>query len=99
MIALPGANGTGKSQTLKAISGLVPARFSQVSCVPIRFQGQDNRFYVHELARKRIVHGLKGQHLFARLPVEEKLRSSCFLRNPTRRELKQGLQRICLCPV
>ncbi|WP_409262405.1 ABC transporter ATP-binding protein [Pseudomonas putida] len=95
IVALLGANGAGKSTTLKAISGLVQADRAQVSRGHIRFQGQDTvGVAAHVLARQGIVHVLEGRHVFAHLTIEENLRSSGFLRNPTRRELEQDLERI-----
>ncbi|AYG45346.1 ABC transporter ATP-binding protein [Pseudomonas sp. Leaf58] len=95
IVALLGANGAGKSTTLKAISGLVQADRAQVSRGQIRFQGQDTAgVAAHALAREGIVHVLEGRHVFAHLTIEENLRCAGFLRNPTRRELEQQLERI-----
>ena len=95
IVALLGANGAGKSTTLKAISGLVQADRAQVSRGHIRFQGQDTTgVAAHVLARRGIVHVLEGRHVFAHLTVEENLCSGGFLRNPTRRELEHDLERI-----
>lgn len=95
IVALLGANGAGKSTTLKAISGLVQADRAQVSRGHIRFQGQDTAgVAANLLARQGIVHVLEGRHVFAHLTIEENLRSGGFLRNPTRRQLEQDLERI-----
>ncbi|AXP03840.1 MULTISPECIES: ABC transporter ATP-binding protein [Pseudomonas] len=95
IVALLGANGAGKSTTLKAISGLVQADRAQVSRGRIVFQGQDTAgVAANLLARQGIVHVLEGRHVFAHLTVEDNLRSGGFLRKPTRRELEQDLERI-----
>ncbi|WJM94848.1 ABC transporter ATP-binding protein [Pseudomonas defluvii] len=95
IVALLGANGAGKSTTLKAISGLVQADRARVTRGQIRFRGQDTAgVAANVLARQGIVHVLEGRHVFAHLTIEENLRSGGFLRNPSRRELEQDLERI-----
>ena len=95
IVALLGANGAGKSTTLKAISGLVQADRAQVSRGSIHFLGEDTAgVAANVLARRGIVHVLEGRHVFAHLTIEENLRSGGFLRGPSRRELEQELERI-----
>ncbi|WP_410952630.1 ABC transporter ATP-binding protein [Pseudomonas sp. S1(2024)] len=95
IVALLGANGSGKSTTLKAISGLAHADRAQVSRGDICFQGQDTAgVAAHLLACRGIAHVLEGRHVFAHLTVEENLRSGGFLRSPKRCELEQELERI-----
>lgn len=95
IVALLGANGAGKSTTLKAISGLVQADRAKVSRGQIRFAGADNAgVAANQLARQGIVHVLEGRHVFAHLTIEENLRCGGFLRKPSRRELEQDLERI-----
>ena len=95
IVALLGANGAGKSTTLKAISGLVQADRAKVSRGQIRFAGADTAgVTANQLARQGIVHVLEGRHVFAHLTIEENLRCGGFLRKPSRRELEQDLERI-----
>ncbi len=95
IVALLGANGAGKSTTLKAISGLVQADRARVSRGSIQFLGADTAGVAASvLARRGIVHVLEGRHVFAHLTVEENLRSGGFLRGPSRRQLEQDLERI-----
>lgn len=64
IVALLGANGAGKSTTLKAISGLVQADRAQVSRGRIVFQGRDTAgVAANLLARQGIVHVLEGRHV------------------------------------
>lgn len=95
IIALLGANGAGKSTTLKAISGLVQADRAEVSRGTIAFDGQSS---LHVPANQRvqqgIVHVLEGRHVFAHLSVEENLISGGFVRKPSRQAAKQGLERV-----
>lgn len=95
IVALLGANGAGKSTTLKAISGLVQADRARVSRGHIHFQGEDaTGTPANVLARQGIVHVLEGRHVFAHLSIEENLRTGGFLRKPSRQALEQDLERI-----
>lgn len=95
IVALLGANGAGKSTTLKAISGLVAADRASVSRGRIVFDGQPTQgIAAHQLVRRGIVHVLEGRHVFPHLTVEENLRSGGFLRGPGRHELQRGLERV-----
>lgn len=66
--ALIGANGAGKSSTLAAISGLVPARGR------IRFDGRDIAGAPpHAIVRAGVVQVPEGREILARMTVEENL--------------------------
>ena len=95
IVALLGANGAGKSTTLKAISGLVGADRAQVSRGHIRLGGEDIvGVAANQLAGRGLVHVLEGRHVFSHLSVEENLLSGGFLRRPRRGELEQDLERV-----
>jgi len=95
IVALLGANGAGKSTTLKAISGLVQADRARISRGAIHLRGERIvGIAAHVLARRGIVHVLEGRHVFTHLSIEDNLRSGAFLRNPGRRELEQDLERV-----
>lgn len=95
VIALLGANGAGKSTTLKAISGLVQADRAEISRGDIFFRGQScTRLPANLRVREGIAHVLEGRHVFPHLTVEENLVSGGFLRRPGRNALKHGLERI-----
>ncbi len=67
-IALLGANGAGKTSTLRAISRLIPTRGT------VRFLGDDvSRVAPEELARRGLVHVPEGRHVFPTLTVEDNL--------------------------
>ncbi len=69
MVALIGANGAGKSTTLRAISGLL-----RPSAGSIAFDGRDiTRVPGHLLARSGLVHVPEGRRCFPRLTVRENL--------------------------
>jgi branched-chain amino acid transport system ATP-binding protein len=76
LVCLIGANGAGKSTTLRAICGLLPARHGSV-----RYAGADiAASAVHELPRKGLVMVPEGRGIFAQLTVEENLAMGAFTR-------------------
>src|ERR1700750_383986 len=65
-VALLGANGAGKTSTLRAISRLIPADGT------VRFDGQDvTRWAPEQLARAGLVHVPEGRRVFASLTVND----------------------------
>ena len=95
VVALLGANGAGKSTTLKAISGLVVADRALVSRGGTYFRGENITGIAPNLLTGRgIVHVLEGRHVFGHLTVEENLRTGAFLRRPSHREIARGLEEI-----
>jgi branched-chain amino acid transport system ATP-binding protein len=77
IVTLVGANGAGKSTTLRAISGLIrPAGGS------IRFRGQRiDGLPAHRIARVGLGHAPEGRRVFARLTVRENLEMGAFARS------------------
>jgi branched-chain amino acid transport system ATP-binding protein len=77
MVALLGANGAGKSTTLKAVSNLFSAERGQVAAGEITFLGRSvvGRDPA-DLVRLGIAQVMEGRRLFAHLTVEENLRSA-----------------------
>ena len=74
LVCLIGANGAGKSSTLKAISGLVTTKSGSV-----RYRGEDISYApVHELPRKGLVMVPEGRGIFAQLTVEENLAMGAY---------------------
>ncbi|WDH55755.1 ABC transporter ATP-binding protein [Pseudomonas chlororaphis] len=95
IVALLGANGAGKSTSLKAISGLLRAERAEVSRGSIVFLGQDSAGVdPSQRVRQGMVHVLEGRHVFPQLTVEDNLRSGGFVRGLSRRELASDLERI-----
>ncbi|MGA8137466.1 MULTISPECIES: ABC transporter ATP-binding protein [Pseudomonas] len=95
IVALLGANGAGKSTTLKAISGLVRAERAQVTRGSIHFQGHDSLAVdPSQRVRDGLVHVLEGRHVFGQLTVEDNLRSGGFVRGLSRRQMLEDLERV-----
>ena len=74
MVALLGANGAGKSTTLKSISGLLQAERGEVTRGDIRFMGQDIAGLAPQARVKLgIVQVLEGRRVFEHLTPDENL--------------------------
>jgi branched-chain amino acid transport system ATP-binding protein len=89
VVALIGANGAGKSTTLRAISGLVPPVSGE-----IRFRGEViSRLSPAAVVRKGVVHCPEGRRIFSRLTVRENLRLGYYTRRDAAEE-RNALERI-----
>ena len=79
IVALLGANGAGKSTTLKAISGLLKTEEGQVSDGSIDFEGARIDGLAPEvIAKKGIVQVLEGRRILEHLTVEEELKIGAY---------------------
>jgi branched-chain amino acid transport system ATP-binding protein len=75
IVTLIGANGAGKSTTLKTISGIVRPRLGNV-CL----DGQDlSRFPAHDIVKQGISQVPEGRGIFARLTVMENLEMGAYI--------------------
>jgi len=76
LVALVGANGAGKSTTLRAISGLVKARSGS-----IRFKGKDiTAAEPRRILAEGISHCPEGRRVFPQMSVAENLAMGAYLR-------------------
>ena len=93
IVALLGANGAGKSTTLKAISGLLKVEDGEVTDGAIEFEGK--RIH-HEkaanIAKMGIIQVIEGRKVFEHLTVEENLKVGAHLRKTG--SVKDGLQMV-----
>ena len=90
IVALLGANGAGKSTTLKAISNLLFAERGEVTKGSIVFAGAEvHALSPNELVRRGCIQVMEGRHCFAHLSVEENLLTGAF----TRREGHAAVRR------
>ncbi len=79
LVALIGANGAGKSTTLRAISGLVPFRSGQMI-----FEGEDiTGVGAQRVLIKGIAHCPEGRRVFPHMTVAENLDMGAYLRTDT----------------
>ena len=75
-VALIGANGAGKSTTLKTVSGLMHPKSGS-----IEFLGKDITHTVaHKLVSLGLAHVPEGRHIFLQMTVQENLEMGAFTR-------------------
>jgi branched-chain amino acid transport system ATP-binding protein len=89
IVTLIGANGAGKSTTLRSINGLNHPRIGK-----IRFQGQDITAEApHDVVKMGISQSPEGRRLFPRMSVHENLEMGAFQRSD-RSGIKESLDRV-----
>ncbi len=81
IVALLGANGAGKSTTLKAISGLLNHEDGQVTDGSIEFMGERiHKLPAEQISKRGIFQIIEGRRVFEHLTVEENLTVGGHLR-------------------
>jgi branched-chain amino acid transport system ATP-binding protein len=94
IVALLGANGAGKSTTLKAISGLLRTERGEVTKGGIEFLGAPiHRLDPAAIVRRGVVQVMEGRHVFEHLSVEENLLTGAYTRGGGR-AMKDDLERV-----
>ncbi len=95
IVALLGANGAGKSTTLKAISNLLQAERGEVTKGAIVFGGdQVHSLSPNELVRRGCIQVMEGRHCFGHLTVEENLLTGAFTRRDGRAAIRADIERV-----
>lgn len=95
IVSLLGANGAGKSTTLKSISGLLIAEDGEVTRGGIEFDGvRIDKLPADEIVRMGIVQVLEGRPLFGHLTVEENLRTGALFRGASNAEIKRDIDEV-----
>ena len=97
VVALLGSNGAGKSTTLKAASGLLPAQNGAITRGSIGYDTIDPRHpppTPRALVRSGVAHVLEGRHVFPQLTVRENLIAGALVRRPARHDLNTDLTRV-----
>jgi len=93
IVALLGANGAGKSTTLKAISNLLRAERGDVTKGQIEFRGQRiDKLNPAELVKRGICQVMEGRHCFQHLTVEENLLTGAYTRGGA--DLSEDLEKV-----
>ncbi|MBW1798819.1 MAG: ABC transporter ATP-binding protein [Deltaproteobacteria bacterium] len=91
IVALLGANGAGKSTTLKSISGLLKVEVGEVTDGAIEFEGvRIHKKTAVEIAKMGIIQVIEGRRVFEHLTVEENLKVGAHLRKTG--SVKDGLE-------
>jgi branched-chain amino acid transport system ATP-binding protein len=92
IVALLGANGAGKSTTLKAISNLLHAERGEVTKGSIVFeQNEVQSLTPNELVRRGCIQVMEGRHCFGHLTIEENLLTGAYTRRDGRSAIRRDL--------
>jgi len=89
IVSLIGANGAGKSTTLKTVSGLLHPRAGQVI---LRGESLVNT-PAQDIVRKGVIHVPEGRRIFAPLTVQENLEMGAFTRTDPA-EIQASMERV-----
>jgi len=93
IVALLGANGAGKSTTLKAISGLLHVEEGDVTDGSIQWNGERiDKKSAEEIGKLGIIQALEGRRVFGHLSAEENLLVGAYYRQ--RRAVKEDLDMV-----
>ena len=94
IVALLGANGAGKSTTLKAISNLLHAERGDVTKGSVEYKGNRiDQLTPNELVKRGVIQVMEG-HCFGHLTIEENLLTGAYTRSISRGELKDSLEKV-----
>jgi len=94
IVALLGANGAGKSTTLKAVSGLLGHEDGKVTDRSIESLGERiDKLGAEKIAKMGIVQVIEGRRVFEHLTVEENLKVGAHMRK-FGRSVKDGLEMV-----
>ncbi len=96
IVALLGANGAGKSTTLKAVSNLLRSERGEVTKGSIEFRGErvDQHGSPTDLVTKGIVQVMEGRRCFEHLTVEENLLTGAYTRRDGRAAIHEDLDKV-----
>jgi branched-chain amino acid transport system ATP-binding protein len=91
IVCIIGANGAGKSTTLRAVSRMIPVEAGS----KMTFMGKDLLKYTPDkvVSKLGISHVPEGRRLFGNLTIIENLRLACFARND-KDKIQEDLTRI-----
>ena len=89
IVTLIGANGAGKSTTLKTISGLLAPRTGNISMAGKSLVNVP----AHEIVRRGVVHVPEGRKIFSPLTVQENLEMGAFTAGKPE-EIRQSMERV-----
>jgi branched-chain amino acid transport system ATP-binding protein len=90
IVTLIGANGAGKSTTLRSINGLNHPRRGT-----IKFHGRDiTNTPPHDVVKMGIAQSPEGRRLFPRMSVFENLQMGAFQRSRADKDLQSDLERV-----
>jgi branched-chain amino acid transport system ATP-binding protein len=95
IVALLGANGAGKSTTLKAISNLIRSERGEVTKGSIELSGKRvDGLTPNDLVRRGCIQVMEGRHCFGHLTVDENLLTGAFTRTDGRAAVAADLEMV-----
>ena len=95
IVALLGANGAGKSTTLKSVSTLLASERGEVSKGSIEFRGQrTDQMTPGDLVGMGMVQVMEGRHCFGHLSVEDNLITGAYARKISNSQVRAELEKI-----
>jgi branched-chain amino acid transport system ATP-binding protein len=95
IVALLGANGAGKSTTLKSISNLLRSERGEVTKGGIEFGGERvDGLTPSDLVRRGCIQVMEGRHCFGHLTVEENLQTGSFTRRDGRAAIAADMEMV-----
>jgi branched-chain amino acid transport system ATP-binding protein len=93
--ALLGANGAGKSTTLKAISNILKSERGEVTKGGISLDGEAiHHLSPNELVKRGVVQVMEGRRCFGHLTVEENLLTGAYTRKDGHQAIQQDLDMV-----
>ena len=95
IVALLGANGAGKSTTLKSISNLLRAERGDVTKGNIQFKGaRIDQMTPADLVKRGVIQVMEGRHCFGHLTIEENLLTGAYTRGDGSAGIKRTLDMV-----
>jgi len=93
IVALLGANGAGKSTTLKAISNLLGAERGDVTKGSIQYKNERvDKLSPNKLVTRGVIQVMEGRHCFAHLSIEDNLLTGAYTRKISNAEVRPRLK-------
>ncbi|HEY5719027.1 MAG TPA: ABC transporter ATP-binding protein [Gammaproteobacteria bacterium] len=95
IVALLGANGAGKSTTLKTISNLLGAERGDVTKGSVVYKGEKvHDLNPSELVKRGVIQVMEGRHCFEHLTVEENLMTGAYTRTDGKAAIRESLDKV-----
>jgi len=95
IVALLGANGAGKSTTLKAVSNLLGAERGDVTKGTIEYKGEHvANLNPADLVKRGVIQVMEGRHCFEHLTIEENLLTGAYTRKDGRKAIAADMEMV-----
>jgi len=93
IVTVLGANGAGKSTTLKSISNLLRSERGEVTKGSIHYGSEEVQALTpNDLVKRGVIQVMEGRHCFEHLNVEENLLTGAYTRRGDRRGVNEDLE-------